>query len=320
MNEEMVHKAFKACQHPEVYILIIPGFGIISHLISRFSQKAIFGQVGMVYAMISIGILGFIVWSHHMYMVGLDIDSRAYFTAACGVSFYIPPSVNTPSLLKLNNLGQLPYRNKRLTFKQLNSINLTNRQKSIIVGIQLSDGWMQSRLGWNPRIAIKQSINNFDYLWYLFLELANLLSSYPKSSNNKMRGGLWPQAVTIQTRQLKSLIEIRSLFYIQNEKGFYIRSLRVDLFFYLDYIALAHWIKGDGAKHNKGIILCTDGFKIEEVIFQKNILRIKFQIYPVKYQFKGKYPRIHIFKRDMLKLRPFISPYFVKHFLYKIYL
>jgi heme/copper-type cytochrome/quinol oxidase subunit 1 len=59
----------------------------------------------MVYAMISIGILGFIVWSHHMYMVGLDIDSRAYFTAACGVSFYIPPSVNTPSLLKLNNLG-----------------------------------------------------------------------------------------------------------------------------------------------------------------------------------------------------------------------
>lgn len=209
---------------------------------------------------------------------------------------------------------KIPFFNDfKLTKIQRDSIPLLKYHRSILIGILLSDGWLQKRKGWNPRQGIKQSIKHFFYIWFIFNELGILCSNYPNISKNFKRNKLF-YSITCSTRQQKEFNQQNSLFYNEKQQ----KCIKQELFDYLDEVVLAHWIMGDGAKKNKGLILCTDSFTLKENILLINMLYIKFNIICTLHKEKYKY-RININKIEQDKIKNKIRPYILIPFRYKIH-
>lgn len=203
----------------------------------------------------------------------------------------------------------------RYSFSLKKFIFLTSDSYSIIVGMLLSDGWLEKySLNSNTRFKFKQAIFRSDYVIYSFMALSHYCSNMPYTNKGKRKGILF-YSLEFSTRYLPCFNEIYDLFYIDK-----VKVIPVNIYDLLTPIAIAHWIMGDGAKLNKGLVLCTDSFTVQEVITLMNVLKIKYDINSSIQGIHNQRPRIYILQESMPKLINIVQPYLLPSMLYKLHL
>lgn len=180
----------------------------------------------------------------------------------------------------------------------------------------LSDGWLDKfSFNSNPRFKFKQSMTRDFYVISSYLSLSHYCSRLPYLVKSQRKGNLH-YALEFSTRALPCFNELYLSFYRDK-----VKVIPNNIFFYLlTPIALAHWIMGDGAVLNKGLVLCTDSYTLQEVVKLVNVLKIKFDINCTIQGIKNYRPRIYVGPESLPKLITLVKPYFLSNMLYKLHL
>lgn len=219
------------------------------------------------------------------------------YTKLTKTNFKYNNSNKTSIVLFGSNLGPL-YNTGKFSKNISKLIYLHPYYYSIVVGMLLSDGWLEkSSINSNTRFRFKQSINRADYVLQIFFVFSHYCFGIPYLTKSLRKGKLH-YGLQFNTRSLPCFNELYNLFY-KNQ----IKKVPKNIYDLLSPVALAHWIMGDGAILNKGMVLCTDSFTLQEVVKLMNVLLIKYKINCTVQGIKQQRPRIYVLPESLPKLR-----------------
>jgi hypothetical protein len=181
------------------------------------------------------------------------------------------------------------------------------------VGLLLSDGWLQKgKPHWNARLGFKQGVVHSELFWHIWGILSHYCSAWPYLTKTVVRGRLF-WGIAFFTRALPCFTNLYNLFY---PKG--IKVVPEGIWDLLTPVALAFWILGDGSARNKGLLLCTDSYTIQDIVRLMNVLMIKFHLKCTIHYDTPTQPRIYISSESMDTLRTLVCSYIHPSMLYKL--